>query len=93
MSLSGLVLVESFPRIVPFSRLSADHKKIRPFETHFHLPIPLKHWEQEPFSFFHVLDKMLRRFDFEHPHLRYILLSDGLVSLELGMAAKPLNKN
>jgi hypothetical protein len=92
ISWTGLVIVESLPRFVQPSRMSVDYKKIRSIGTHFGLPIPLKHWEQEAFSLLDVLDKMIFQSDFEHPHLRDILLSDELARLELGMVAKLLDE-
>jgi len=71
--------------------MSVDYKKIS-LGTHFHLPIPLKHWEQQSFSFFDVLHKMMHRFEFQHPYLRHILLSDEIDSTELGIVAKLLSE-
>jgi hypothetical protein len=72
--------------------MSVDYKKIRSFGTHFDLPIPLKHWEKEAFSFLDVLDKMMFQFDFEHPQLCHILLFDECSQLELAHVVKLLDK-
>lgn len=72
--------------------MSVDYKKIRPLETHFHLPIPAKHWAREAFSFSDVLDKMTRRFDFQHPNLRHVLLSDEITPPELATVTKLLDE-
>ena len=81
-------MVESLPRVLQPSHMSIDYKRIRPLDTHFHLPIPLKHWEQDSVSFFDVLNKMMRRDDPQHQRLRHILLSDGLTPPELSRVAK-----
>ena len=72
--------------------MSVDYRKIRPWETNFHLPIPLTHWEQKAFSFSDVLHKMMRRFDIQHPHLRDILLSNELPQPELAEVVKLLDE-
>jgi hypothetical protein len=72
--------------------MSVDHRKIRPSKTHFHLPIPLKYWKHEAFSFFDLLDKMMLRFSFQDPQLRHIILSDELTRPELRMVATLLDE-
>ena len=71
---------------------SVDYKRIRSLETHFHLPIPLMHWEQRAFRFLTVLDGMIHLFDLQHPHLRHILLSDEIPQPELAKVVKLLDE-
>lgn len=69
-----------------------EYKKTRPLETHFHLPIPVKHWIQEAFTLSGVLDNVMRRFDFQHPKLRHVLLSDEVTLPELTTVTKLLDE-
>lgn len=85
--------MESLPRIVQPSIRPADYRNVRLSETCFHLPIPKSHQYQQPaFSFLDARAQLLRNFDFQHPHLRYALLSDEATPAELTEVAKLLEE-
>ena len=85
-------MVEALPRFLQPSHLSFDYKRIRPSETHFHLPLPLKHWEQGSINFFDILSAMIRGIDLQRQSLRHVLLSNEITTPELSNVAKLLKE-